>query len=80
MASTFDYIKLAVENSKIILPLLLLLMSATGYTVNDNFNKSKEIKATQEQLTNVANFYAKPIVKQKDCCSTQINSHEREHH
>ncbi len=80
MASTFDWIKLAVENSKILIPLLLLLLSTTGYTVNDNLNKSKEIKASHEQIANIANHYTTPKVAKKSTCGDCLYKHEREYH
>ena len=83
MTTAFDWIKLGLENSKVILPILVILLSATGYTVNDNFTKDQEIKDTQEQIANVANYYAKPIIKpvvKTDCCIDSMKSHEKEYH
>ena len=84
MASAFDWIKLGLENSKVVLPIILLLVSTTGYTINDNMNKSGEIEASQKQLTNVANYYSKKdkVVEPSKCgsCDGQIESHNREYH
>lgn len=91
MASAFDWVKLSLENFKVIVPILLLLVSVTGYTITDNMAKTQEIKDTQQQLTNVANHYAKSIKPLKplskplskpltNCCRVLIDGHLKEHH
>lgn len=84
MASAFDWIKLTLENSKVIFPILVLLMSTTGYTAFSNIEKDNEIKASQDQIVNIANHLTKPVknIKTVSCgsCKDLLKEHKKEHH
>ena len=75
MASVFDWVKLGLENAKVILPVLVLLLSGLGLTVKDNIAKAEEIKDSQSQIAAIANYYTAP---KKECCN--LDEYLREHH
>ena len=82
--SSYDWVKLGLENSKVILPLIVLLLSATGFSTYTVLEKEDEITATRDQLTNVANHFAATttpkVAIKPDPCGACIRKHEKEHH
>lgn len=85
MATNFEWVKLILDKWAVILPALLFLGSALGWTF-DNMEKTQEIEDTQKQVAAVANYYNPPeepkkiIVKQKCNCKKLLNIHlKREH-
>jgi len=85
MATAFDWIKLALDRWTVILPICLFLASATGlsFSMADNSDKHAEIKAVQEQITNIANHYRpKEIIVKSTCgnCGSYLNHHLKEYH
>ena len=71
MATGFEWTELFLKYSKTVLTGIAFLVGSLGYNIYGNFDKSivieekkKEVKATQEQLANVAeHFYitTKPV-------------------
>jgi len=85
MATAFDWIKLALDKWTVILPICLFLASATGlsFSMADSADKDAEIKAAQEQITNIANHYKpKEIIVKSTCspCGSYLNQHIKEFH
>jgi len=91
MTTKFEYVKLFIENIKVIIPVVIMLVSALGWTVTDNIGKSKEIKNTQDQIAVIANHYNRPEVKEvkeivkivrEDCgkCAALVHNHIQEYH
>ena len=88
-ATVYDWFKLIIEN-KAITSVVLVLLSTTGFTLFDNFDKSdkiaekdSEITAIQQQVSNVASLYSKPekvLKTQSNLCQKLIKSHEKEYH
>jgi len=85
MRDAFDWIKLVLDKWAVILPICLFLASATGlsFSMVDNSDKDAEIKAVQEQITNIANHYKpKEVVIKSTCspCGSYLNQHLKEYH
>lgn len=82
----FDWIKLILDKWTVILPICLFLASATGlsFSMVDSADKDAEIKATQEQITNIANHYAAPktITVKSNCgeCMRAVKNLRKEYH
>ena len=81
MTTKFQYIKLFVENAKVIIPLIIMLCTALGWTITDSIQKDEDLAATQEQVTAVANHLSKKthIVK-KVIIRDKVNEHIQEYH
>jgi len=82
MADRFQWVKLLVENAKVVIPLVLMLCTALGWTITDNIDKDAEIRDTQEQVGRVASHLSKqhtptPVVIQQ---SNGVAAHEKEYH
>ncbi len=81
MATAFQWMKLGLENAKIILPVLMLLLATTGYTLSDNLDKSQELEDSQAQITAIADHFYQTtqiIVQPQPCCD--LKDHLREYH
>jgi len=82
MVSTFQWVKLIVENAKVVIPLILMLCTALGWTITDGIAKDEEIRDTQEQVGRVASH----LSRQHTATSTVIQqsngvaAHEKEYH
>jgi hypothetical protein len=63
MASRFEWVKLWLENIKVVVPLIIMLCAALGYTVTDNIVKNTELDDTKHQVTAIANHLGKVAVK-----------------
>ena len=86
MRDAYDWIKLALDRWAVIVPICLFLASATGlsFSMVDNADKDLEIKASQEQIAEIAKHYAAPktITVKSNCniCGNYLNSHIKEYH
>lgn len=78
----FSWVKLALENWKTVLGIITLLLSLLGFTVNENLNKTTQIKQTQQQVAAVAESYnAHTVVKEiHEPCNCNLKEHIREYH
>lgn len=84
MATGFEWTKLGLDNVKVVLPILIVLASTAGFTINDNLDKNSVIKEqekeaieSQEQMSNIAeHFYitTKPIKPQAKSVKVQCTS------
>lgn len=54
MATTYDWVKMMVENSKSLLLVIVVLTSTLGFTVNEGMVLADEVKLTKQQVTLVA--------------------------
>lgn len=85
-ATIFDWVKLMLDNSKVVYPLIILLLSVTGLSTYNSFEKDIEIEASQKQITEIANYYANTLVVdmpvKDDCesCKELLLEHKREFH
>ena len=88
MATFFDWAKLGLDNSKIIYSIMLLLLSATGFSTCSVYEKDEELEITRNQVSEVASYYVntrelkpEPVVE-SDCgsCQKLLIKHKREFH
>lgn len=86
MRDAFDWIKLVLDRWAVIVPVCLFLASATGlsFSIADNADKQAEIKASQEQIAEIANHYAAPktVTVESNCnqCMNEIKKLREEFH
>lgn len=85
-ASVFDWVKLLLDNSKVVYPLIILLLSATGLSTYSSYEKNVEIvekdieiEASHNQLIAVANHLA-PAKSECKSCDKLMLDHKREYH
>lgn len=82
--AVYKWTELILKNWAVVVPILLFLATSTGLTFSamDNSDKDIEIKASQEQIKNIANHYTQKKVVKSTClsCDAFINNHiKREH-
>ena len=88
MVDSFRWIKLFVENSKVIVSFYLLLASTAGFNIYSGYEKEGELKASQNQVAEVASYYVKTreikpeqaIEDDCDSCIQLLIEHKREFH
>jgi len=82
--TNFEWIKLILDKWAVLLPATLFLASSVGWSFSsvDNSDKDIEIEASQEQIRNIANYYAKPKVVKSTCspCGSYLNQHLKQEH
>lgn len=84
MGDKLDTAKLILGNWKTIVSIFGLLASLLGWTITDNIDKTREIKATRAQVTNVANHLSQKVEPKKvepSCawCKSEIDKLKRWH-
>lgn len=89
-ATVFDWVKLMLDNSKVIYPFIILLISITGLSTYDSFEKGIEIEASQTQIAEIANYYASapvveapvkaPVKDNCESCEKLLLEHKKEYH
>lgn len=87
MATRFDYTKLIVENLKVIVGTVILIMtflgSALSYTVIDNTEKDELTEAMKDQIEVLVDYKPKTVVSKGCNCSATMNrliqQHVKEH-
>ena len=86
MASFFDWTKLVVSN-KLLLAMLLTSIGSVGTNIGQlfgSYEKDVEIKATHEQIAEIANHYAAPktVTVKSNCnkCMKAVKQLREEFH
>ena len=83
--SVFQWVELGLKYSKTVVTVFVFLIGLSGYNIYGNFDKEAEIKQTQEQVANVAEYYYKEPAQVKISCDKScvtvinkaIKNHER---
>lgn len=87
MADKFQWVKLFIENPKVIIGIYLFLVSTSGFNFWNTSEAEAEAKASQEQIAVIADHYAatttpKIVVQKSSCgaCMLEIRKLRKEYH